>query len=1534
MSERKTILVVDDSSTGRKELCDILGSEYDLIEAANGSEALSLLRQYKESIELVILDLYMPKMDGYEVLSIIRSDDDIADIPVIAVSSDEQVNGEIRALEMGADDFIIKPYDARVLFLRVHGILRGSAGSAAHSTSAAKAWAYSTIEDMMSGIGIFELSVGKLMPIFLSDLFYAVFGRETNIARDYNDDFFSIVDLEDVAALRSRFETAVTADINIFCEFKARRSDDSDIWIRMQAVKIPYPDRKGVVFQCHFLDITALRSNISSKKSYAVYDSLTEIYGRFSFIDVVRSRLQTANDKNHILIRINIDRFKAVNEVFGSETGDEVLCGIAEILRGTLFSIGDFGRLESDNFVVCFSMKVLDPMRFIDMLNEKVKARFPEYNIVLSYGLYMINDVNTPVEVMFDRAKMALRSIKNSYITCFAIYNDSMLREVVEEHEIVGEMENAIETEQFTFFLQPVIDARSRVVVGAEALARWIHPEKGMIVPGRFIPIFEENGFIVKLDHYIWEKVCQLIAKWKANGEKVIPVSVNVSRTNMFNPMLCEQLLALVEKYGLEPKLLKLEITESAYTESPQQLKDSIELLRENGFIVMMDDFGSGYSSLNMLKDISVDVLKIDSKFMVDFESNERSSRVLTSVVRMASWLDIPVVAEGVETQAQLDFMQSIGCESMQGYYFSPPVPVEEFEKLKNRAFSPAFSQEKKKLGDLDYHILFDPGIQTFKLFDGVAGGIGIYEFYGDRLELIRANDSYYDMLGHKYPDRSDLDGKRFTILQIDEERPIFTCANMAVNSQKAEKVSMRRFNDNGEPFWTEISMRCIGSHKDADILTFSLSDISERKNAQHDAIKQRLSREFDCRYNEILLLDPENRSFERVETGREMLRCVPQSAYYYRDALTGISEGDVYSEDRRQFDELVSSEALNKEHFSGDGKRSVGLRFAAFGAKPKWYRVDLCYDEEYAVFVLGITDESNQKNNDMALLNNAAVFDGAEDNYAILNEIPIGIAIYEVGEKVKTLYVNDTLLELYGYTREQYDSELAKNALEVLDDEQRSALVSEIDRAIVSTGTIETTLKAFRRDKSRLWVQLIGRAQLTADKKVLGFTIQRDFTADMRVKLRNRSRAESLSVLLEDSDAVLFEYDCESNVMQYSVRDPNGQRKYFNMSEYLSGLEHSKVIHPEYRELLKNRIAGVSANEERGEFQFMADFGSGSFIWYSAHFVCVRDDDGNIYRIVGRLIDIDEQKQTQFKLKDESEYRNVVSAKALLVYEANLTNSETKLFNVDESFRERFMSTDKYIRIDLYPDMIHAEDVAAVRYHFSYENFYSNFSAQKTELSCKYRVRTRDSDWVWVETSSHIFRAASGELRRISYMVLIDDEVRMSSELLERAKRDGLSGLLNRNTVEEQIRSALIAGSEHALIIIDIDSFKSYNDNYGHMIGDTVITDVGNAIRNSFRGSDIMGRLGGDEFVVLLSGSMSENVIREKLDRLSMRITLINSDTPERPPITVSGGVAVAPQDGCDFDVLYNKADKALYYAKENGRSRIAFYSEVVAAQ
>ncbi|MEG1028019.1 MAG: EAL domain-containing protein, partial [Oscillospiraceae bacterium] len=242
-------------------------------------------------------------------------------------------------------------------------------------------------------------------------------------------------------------------------------------------------------------------------------------------------------------------------------------------------------------------------------------------------------------------------------------------------------MGTALEKRQFQVHFQPKFDVKSNKPYGAEALVRWIDPEKGMIFPGDFIPIFERNGFISKLDFYVWDCVCQNISKWNSQGKTPMPVSVNVSRVNLYNPNLVDVFLELIKKYNIPAWQLNLEITESAYTQNTELVLQTTEKLQKNGFVVMMDDFGNGYSSLNILKNIPVDVLKIDTKFLPE-KNDIRAERILASVIKMAKCIGIPVIMEGVETKEQTSFLESLDCDYIQGYYFARPMPLEEYEDL------------------------------------------------------------------------------------------------------------------------------------------------------------------------------------------------------------------------------------------------------------------------------------------------------------------------------------------------------------------------------------------------------------------------------------------------------------------------------------------------------------------------------------------------------------------------------------------------------------------------------------------------------------------------------------------------------------------------------------------------------------------------------------------------------------------------------------------------------------------------------------
>ena len=381
-------------------------------------------------------------------------------------------------------------------------------------------------------------------------------------------------------------------------------------------------------------------------------------------------------------MQLDIERFKVVNELYGIDVGDKVLCTLAECLKKHLEGIGVFGGFEADHFVMC----IPDDREFQEHVRTTLQSQMADmglrHEIDLYFGIYPITDRDMSVELMCDRAQLALESIKGNYNQNYIIYDDIMNQKVLLEQEITNEMEWALEGGQFQVYIQPIYSLKENCLVSAEALVRWFHPEKGMISPGDFIPFFEKNGFIVKLDAYVREKVVELLAAVKKQGKRSVPVSVNLSRLELYDPDFCNKLVGLIENYQVSPEYLRLEITESAYTDNPQQLLDTIGVLRKYGFDILMDDFGSGYSSLNMLKEVPVDILKLDMRFLAGNDVFGREASILASIVHMAHDIGMATVAEGIETEEQASFLKKIACEYGQGYYYSRPIPSEKFLEL------------------------------------------------------------------------------------------------------------------------------------------------------------------------------------------------------------------------------------------------------------------------------------------------------------------------------------------------------------------------------------------------------------------------------------------------------------------------------------------------------------------------------------------------------------------------------------------------------------------------------------------------------------------------------------------------------------------------------------------------------------------------------------------------------------------------------------------------------------------------------------
>ena len=429
--------------------------------------------------------------------------------------------------------------------------------------------------------------------------------------------------------------------------------------------------------------IAQIKFDNTTSDGQAETDYLTGLYTREGFYRNAATLMHSNVGTKYFIIYFDISCFKAINDLFHIETGNLILRTAANYFtRQVDPTVGICGRMEADHFVVCIPQDKINVGAMLDGLDGVLQDLDISHNILFYAGVYPVNNLELPVDQMCDRASMALKKIKGNYMNRYAYYDDGMRELMLQDQMIVRDMEAALKENQFTIFLQPVYDVKNDRVHSAEALIRWFHPLNGMISPGKFIPVFERNGFIVKADRFVWESVCKFIKEQKEQTGQVIPVSVNVSRLNFYNLDLLEFLLGLLEKYDLESWMLKLEITESAYTDNPHQLMSIIRTFREEGFPVLMDDFGSGYSSLNMLKNLPVDVLKVDMAFVRELEESERAYMILKFIMMLARELGMDVIVEGVETKKQLDYLVSLGADKIQGYYFSRPLPVPDFKKL------------------------------------------------------------------------------------------------------------------------------------------------------------------------------------------------------------------------------------------------------------------------------------------------------------------------------------------------------------------------------------------------------------------------------------------------------------------------------------------------------------------------------------------------------------------------------------------------------------------------------------------------------------------------------------------------------------------------------------------------------------------------------------------------------------------------------------------------------------------------------------
>lgn len=447
-------------------------------------------------------------------------------------------------------------------------------------------------------------------------------------------------------------------------------------WLFLTAVLLLIAIISYAVFTYRLANARIQKREFERLQKQVQQDELTGLYNRSYFYETARELIQQSVEDMYI-ISMDISNFKVVNEHYGMHAGDRLLKEIGAQLRQLAPDHRILiARFMVDHYYMCVPKSEFDRL----FLPKSFKTFLEDIDIRVVYGVFPVEDKDLPIHVMCDRALVAAHDKNYTYVEYIHFYNDSVRQQTLLEQEIENEMEQALAQRQFYVVVQPKYDPTKEEVVGGEALVRWQHPKKGIISPGVFIKIFERNGFIAQLDYFVWEETCRLQAQMQENGIQIVPISINVSRIHFYSSELRNKLLELVQKYHLSPSDIELEITESLCSEEPGTIFDMLRNLQADGFRIAMDDFGSGYSSLNMLKEMPLDILKMDLKFLDGDES--KGQVILTSLIQMAQTMDLTVVVEGVELLSQVEFLRKFEHCYAQGYYYSRPITPNLFEGL------------------------------------------------------------------------------------------------------------------------------------------------------------------------------------------------------------------------------------------------------------------------------------------------------------------------------------------------------------------------------------------------------------------------------------------------------------------------------------------------------------------------------------------------------------------------------------------------------------------------------------------------------------------------------------------------------------------------------------------------------------------------------------------------------------------------------------------------------------------------------------
>ena len=559
-------------------------------------------------------------------------------------------------------------------------------------------------------------------------------------------------------------------------------------------------------------------------------DELTGLYTRLAFLRKAEKFRDENPHKNFCVIAFDFDNFKSSNTLYGEEKCNEFLAYTGRRLKG-LLPRGIAGRFGGDQFILFFDYEGerVDVNR-IQTISKAILETAPIPHQIVKMGINAPISHDLPFIICCDRAFLAIRDIKGIYGKDIAFFEEKLQKQLLDEQHIIETMEESLKNKEFKVFYQPKHEAISGKIVGAEALVRWIHKEYGLLPPGQFIPLFERNGFITKLDYFVLEQVCKDIKRWEKEGKPFVPISVNVSRRDFIEYGNIDRQIELIESYKVPHQYLHMEVTESLYSDSTDIIISQVKKVQELGFEIEMDDFGAGYSSLGMLAGFPLNILKLDISFVRNLKRNEI---VVENVIKMAHRLGLLTVAEGAETNEQITTLKSLGCDFIQGYYFSKPLSVEEYEiYLQDCAIKPVNQIRTAKEDESDWRMNEDMLIAASEVAEGIPGGFFSYHADGE-LEIISFNTELIHMFGCESAEEfRTYTGNSFKgiVMADDFDYVQRSITNQIKNDKDLDYVEYRIKAKDGTVKYVKDYGRFVKTKKYGDIFYVFINDITEEE--------------------------------------------------------------------------------------------------------------------------------------------------------------------------------------------------------------------------------------------------------------------------------------------------------------------------------------------------------------------------------------------------------------------------------------------------------------------------------------------------------------------------------------------------------------------------------------------------------------------------------------------------------------------------------------------------------------------------------